>query len=204
MGSSGIRFRQNQDAGFPGAFPSFGQTQFGHFTYPCQVPDTGPESRVLYCKNPLGSRFRGNDGLLPKVDYSDFAQALPRLRLIWADGAWDGKLVQWAKTRQAAGPWSWYAVRHSNTPSLCCPAAGWWSAPRPGPARPMPTVEQRLRGAPRKRRSLGAYRHGQPHAQTAPSCLKSVVTHPLSAPPAHTDPGAAENAPIPKSAAKLR
>ena len=35
-----------------------------------------PESRVLYRKDLLGSRFRGNDGLLPKVDDSDFAYAL--------------------------------------------------------------------------------------------------------------------------------
>ena len=50
----------------------------------------------------------------------------------------------------------------------------------PGLVESLPTAEQRLRGTPRKQRSVGPYRHGQPHAQTPPTRLIPFVTHPLS------------------------
>ena len=71
----------------------------------------------------------------------------PRLQLIWADGAYGGKLVgprrwpvvelgpdtfQVLPRRWVVEAWNWCAVQHSNTPSRCCPGVGWWNAPSVG------------------------------------------------------------------------
>ncbi len=55
----------------------------------------------------------------------------PRLKVIWADGAYGGKLVQWAKE---VGGWNLELVRGpgSNILSRYCPGAGWWNAPSAG------------------------------------------------------------------------
>ena len=47
----------------------------------------------------------------------------PRLKVIWADGAYGGKLVQWAK-EAGGGIWSWCADPGSNILSRYCPGAG--------------------------------------------------------------------------------
>ena len=57
----------------------------------------------------------------------------PRLQLIWADGAYGGKLVEWART---VGGWtldlSWCGAQHSSIPFRSCPGGGSWSAPSAG------------------------------------------------------------------------
>ena len=55
----------------------------------------------------------------------------PRLERIWADGAYAGKLVQWA---QRCGGWKLELVRRpvQQHTFQVLPAAGWWSAPSPG------------------------------------------------------------------------
>ena len=71
--------------------------------------------------------------------------SFPRLQLIWADGAYGGKLVEWAKT---VGGWTLELVpcpaQQRTLPSAAPPLGG---GTHPGLAEPMPTVEQRLRGA---------------------------------------------------------
>ena len=55
----------------------------------------------------------------------------PRLKVIWADGAYGGKLVRGPRKR-VAGIWSWCADPGSNILSRYCPGAGWWNAPSAG------------------------------------------------------------------------
>ena len=55
----------------------------------------------------------------------------PRLQLIWADGAYGGKLVEWART-VGGWTWSWCGVQHSSIPFRSCPGGGSWSAPSAG------------------------------------------------------------------------
>jgi putative transposase len=52
----------------------------------------------------------------------------PRLKLIWADGAYAGKLVRWAKRK---GGWLLELVRRpaqQHPPQAGCHEDGWWSA----------------------------------------------------------------------------
>ena len=56
----------------------------------------------------------------------------PRLKCIWADGAYAGKLVRWAK---CIGGWTLELVprpAQQHPPEAGCPASGWWSVPSPG------------------------------------------------------------------------
>ena len=64
----------------------------------------------------------------------------PWLKVIWADGAYGAKLVQWAKEvgqgggprKWVAGVWNWCAGPGSYVLSRYCPGAGWWNAPSAG------------------------------------------------------------------------
>ena len=64
-----------------------------------------------------------------KLVLSRLLGRFPRLERIWADGAYGGKLVQWAKE---VGGWSWCAGPGSCVLSRYCPGAGWWNAPSAG------------------------------------------------------------------------
>ena len=54
-----------------------------------------------------------------------------RLQVIWADGAYGGKLVEWA---QAVGSWSLELVRRPARQHTfqVLPRGGWWNGPSDG------------------------------------------------------------------------
>ena len=105
--------------------------------------------------------------------------SFPRLQLIWADPGYAGQLVDWAQT---VGGWLLTVVkRKPNSHHFEVLPKRWVMGGRtnPGLVEPMLPVEQRLRRAHRQQRSLGSHRHDPPDAQTPPTCLKPLVTHPL-------------------------
>jgi putative transposase len=82
--------------------------------------------------------IQDRDGAKPVL--SKLLGQFPRLKLIWADGAYAGQLADWA---YILGGWLIeVAKRAMNSHSFgCCPAGGWWSAP--GLAGPEPKAQQK-------------------------------------------------------------
>ena len=70
-----------------------------------------------------------------KLVLSRLVGRFPRLERIWADGAYAGKLVQWAMDM---GGWALEVVRRPAQQHgfQVLPGAGWWNGPWPGWAGP--------------------------------------------------------------------
>ena len=94
----------------------------------------------------------------------------PRLQLIWADGAYGGKLVAWAQT--VAG-WTLELVRRpAQQHTFQVLPRRWGGGTHLRLAEPAAAIEQGLRGIVRNHGNLDLHLHDRPHATpTGPPSL---------------------------------
>jgi putative transposase len=90
-----------------------------------------------------------------------------RLSLIWADGGYAGKLVEWA---QAFGSWILEIVKR---PEGCGSSSQVGRRTHVRLAWPFPAAQQRLRGIGEDQRGHGSYKHDPLDDQAIVAMMKS-------------------------------